>query len=287
LRDRELLRNFLLLAVVLTAASLLFSSGCKSTEAAPSQQELQKLVSDAVVAGGQASTYKVDLNMTMAIKASSGNETNQGEFTTIIKSENDRSARKSHVNFYMSSVITSGGRPSSSNLSIEMYVFPDFMYAKRTTQWTKQPYREEAVTPGANELDQHLALLKSVYDLKFLRYETLDSSDYYVVEMTPDSVLATSWFLKHSIFGVDSDPDKESKNLKRITYTAWIDKKTMLLKKVDLVFGFEMDAQTPDADTADVNMTMNINDYNIPLSIALPPEATDTLQPPPNMLPKP
>jgi hypothetical protein len=247
-----------------------------ATTDSPSQPEMRIIVDDAALVTDKVSTYKIDLNMTMGISAVSGNISTNGTVFTSVKAETDRLARMSHANFYMSTTVN--GRTESTDYSMDMfYALPDYMYAKRTTQWTKQAYRENSITPGAKELDEQITLLKSITDSRFLRYETVDGIDHYVVDLSPDPLKATSWFLKQSIFGTESKPEDELKNLKNLTFTVWIDKSTHLLKNVNLQYSWGYDNDT---DTAEVSATVKIYDYNEPLNLT-PPAATIAIPPTP------
>ena len=282
----------LILAIILAVLSF---SGCGEKAAGPeeagattsavalSQPELGKLISDAALALVQASAYKVDLDMNMAAKASSGNETSQGVYTITIKGEIDQSARKSHVTVFISSNIEKSGNLSSYNETIEMYILPEWVYTKtEIPQWVKKPYTGEAAAMYLSAIEQQLELLKSATDLKFLKHETLDGSDCYVVEFTPDPVSIASWLLNYTILGISQDTsDKFSKTFKNLTCTAWIDKKTKLLKNMDIVLGI-----TPENVSADINMTMKMYDYNQPVDITLPPETANAFQFPSGASPK-
>ncbi len=135
-------------------------------------------------------------------------------------------------------------------------------------------YREDAMAPGLRELDEQLALLKSGTNPRFLRYEPLDGSDNYVLELTPNPLEATSWFLKKMIFGSESQPEDEVKNLKDLDCTVWIDKSSLLLNKVDLSHSWLDNG----SDATEVNAAVKIYDYNQPLNLAPP---TDIIAIPP------
>jgi len=280
------IRVFLLDSVII----MLLLAGCSqnadpksspTTAAPPSQEQLQKIIDDAAVTTNRVGTYKVDLSLSAAISVNTGDFVRGGSSNAItratvftsIQSETDRSARMSHAKYHLSTTVE--GRTPNTENSVEMfYAFPDFMYAKLTTQWTKQPYREDALAPGSKELDEQLTLLKSATDLRFSRYEALEGADNYVVELTLDPLKATSWFLKKMIFGSESQPENEVKNLKSLTCSVWIGKSTLLLNKVDLAYSW----QNNGSDNTEVSAAVKIYDYNQPLNLAPP---TDVIVIPP------
>jgi hypothetical protein len=242
-----------------------------------SSPDSQKIVSDCAAAMENVKAYKLDLNLTMnmsfnsssIIRGDSPNVATRGTATVAIKAETDRVASMSHATFSLSTTIEGSDR--STNNSVEMfYASPDSMYSKVTTQWMKQPYREENMSPGLRELEEQRALLRSATDFRFLMYETLGGADNYVLELTLEPAKATSWFVKHMPFSSNSQSDEETTNLKNLAYRVWIDKSTLLLSKGFLAFTL---AEDNGSGTTDVSSTTRIYDYDQPLNLAPPADA--------------
>ncbi len=123
--------------------------------APPSQGDLQKIIDDAAEWTNRVSTYKFDLNLNASLSvntsqvvgATSSRITTKATVFTAIQSETDRVARLSHAKFRLSTTIE--GRTQNTENSVQMFHAPPyFVYAKLTTQWTKQPTAKMRWHPG-------------------------------------------------------------------------------------------------------------------------------------------
>jgi hypothetical protein len=283
------------------AAILIFSlpafTGCRGTVAAPAatssltapkQEELQQILSDSILTLSEASSYKVDFNLDMDF-TSTGNETifqmgaaitNKGEVNVL--------SHESHMTI-LSSIYLGTKTIPSANKTYELYVLPDAIFVKDGKSQFKQNLYNETILAKyeANAVEQQLALLKSISDIKFLVYETLDNSDCYVVEAVPDlkavakrlgsylpqpPVPQGPWSTTPSPSELISTTPPLSEIVKSLSFTLWIEKETKYLRKVVFLVKIEDKVSQARPGLIDFNITMKLYDYNQIIDITLPSE---------------
>jgi hypothetical protein len=293
---------FLSLLSVLVLA-LLAIAGCGEKETAPgttqaatselSQQEIQQVINDSMLSIATLKTYKFDGNTDMAMESTGGDEPFEMKMAINMTGIFDMAEREMKMNMDMS--MESEMMPPDldmQNVSMEMYLIADSFYMKMDMpqvgeQWLKMPFSEEMKELyNLDIVDQQLEMLKSVTDLKLLRYESYDGSECYVLEMVPDIAAIMSWLGQQLPTDVPLESlEIASKMFDELTYTVWVTKDTRLLKKMDAKMIMKMDAADfggEDTDfekmTVDMTMTMRIYDQDVPVSITLPPEAEDAIE---------
>jgi len=285
----------LIIAVITGALSLI--TGCNNhempaksttTETTHSQQELQTLVTNAMLTTGQASSYKTefvfDSNFTMS---DSNSSKTQMRSTLTGKIECDNSSDKSHITVIMS-MYPSLGEESSHNTTAEIYIISDTVYLKRDdSQWKQSSYSQISDLFYTNAVEHLFDLLKLIKDFKFQGYETINGHDFYILESTPNPDSLSKWLDKYKPkppYPVTTGPNGPNytttqKPLSEIfndfTCTLYIQKTTMLIKDIAVKFAIK-DNISQTTENLDVSMTIKIYDYNQPIEINLPKEISNT-----------
>jgi len=267
----------------------------KTTAAtAPGQQELQQVLTNSVAAMKKVSTYRFVMNMGIKMDITGGSEAGKMNMTSTIGGDINQTTREMTMVMDMSlNMNTKTAAPVAQNVSLQMYLLSDMLYMNMALPplgkvWVKMPLTEELKEAyNLNAVEQQLAPLESVKDLNFLRYETLDGSDCYVLTVTPDMQKILSWVGKDLPAELNTDNlEQISKMFKNLSYTLWIARDSGLIKNMDVAMRLEMSPDQFASGKAtdfqslamDVTMTMKMFDYNKNISIVLPPEAKNALE---------
>lgn len=289
----------LLLAAILAAPSF---SGCGEkageTEGTAAggltTQELQQVVADSMSAVKNATSYGFSLDMDINAEATGGSQA--GKMGMTIKSDGDAdiAANNMKMNLDMSIDSSIPENEGSQSVSAEIYMLTDWMYMKMDItgmgeKWYKTPVTDEV--KQAYDLDmvsQQLAPLESMGEIKFVKYESVDGSQCYVLKIVPDLVSMKDW-LEQQQMTTGTFDWSQVENLedvfKELSYTVWIAKDTKLMKKLNMTMGIEMTPEQAGASESDFDkMTMNIElemeiqKYNEPVTITLPDEAENATE---------
>ncbi len=289
----------LLLAAILAAPSF---SGCGEkageTEGTAAggltTQELQQVVADSLDVVENATSYGFSLDMDINAEATGGSQA--GKMGMTIKSDGDAdiAANNMKMNLDMSIDSSIPENEGSQSVSAEIYMLTDWMYMKMDItgmgkKWYKTPVTDEA--KQAYDLDmvsQQLAPLESMGEIKFVKYESVDGSQCYVLKIVPDLVSMKDW-LEQQQMTTGTFDWSQVENLedvfKELSYTVWIAKDTKLMKKLNMTMGIEMTPEQAGASesdfdkmTMDIEMDMEIQDYNEPVTITLPDEAENATE---------
>lgn len=239
-------------------------------------------------------TYRYVMNMGIKMDITGGSEAGKMNISSVIGGDVNQTTHEMLMSMSVSldmSMKTTA--PITQNVSMQMYVLADTLYMNMEIpplgkQWLKMPLSEQLKEEyNLNTVDQQLAPLESVKDLKFLRYETFDSSECYVLTATPDMQKILSWVGKDLPAKLNTtNLEQISKMFKNLSYTLWIARDSGLIKNMDVAMRLEMgpdqfaSGQATDFHnlTMDVTMMMRMFDHNKPVSIVLPPEAKNALE---------
>jgi hypothetical protein len=285
----------LLLAAILAAPSL---PGCggnagemEGTAGGLTAQELHQVVADAMEAVKNATSYKFSLDMDINAEAIGGSQAGKMGMSMENDGVTDIAANQMQIDMEM--FVEQEGQGSQS-MSAKVYMLTDWMYMKMKIsgmgeQWVKTPVTEEVREAyNLDMVNQQLAPLESMGEIKFLKYESVDGSQCYVLEIVPDLASMKEWLEQQQMTSDTFDWSKVE-NLgdifKELSYTIWISKDTKLIKKMKMTMSLEMTPELAgvsetnfDKMTMDVEMGMTIKDYNKPISIVLPKEAENAVE---------
>jgi hypothetical protein len=286
-----------LVVVVAIAAVMMLSSYAFAL----SQDELEGLILNA----SEVDTYKFDMSMTVTTEMLMGNETNATEPLVMVMVGNG-SGVVDNVNksmwmtmgmcMNMSGIMeantsedTNGNisenvsldMPETIYVETEMYIINNTMYMKMDmsaivpnfSYWQKSEMTEE---DWASEdlLGQQMELL-NCSNVTLFDEEEVKGVECYVLKIVPDGkcweIIMNQSIMDQS--GMDED-DVLNQSLSNITITEWIAKDTKFVMKSEAA----MDMTTTSPDTEEeakvtIDYTMTFYDYNVPVTIVLPPEA--------------
>jgi hypothetical protein len=247
----------------------------------------QQVLGNSLLVLKNSVTYKfnIDISMVMDIKGgSTAGKLNLGStFNGTIK-QNTGEAR---IDMNMS--LKSNQEDISSdaqNVTLQMFLLTDTLYLGMDIpaagrQWFKTAYSEDiARTYNLNEVEQQLApLADNVTNLKLVKSEVFDGSDCYVLSMTPNMAEIIPWLSQD--LPADVSADQISKVFKQLSYTAWIARDSGQLKNLQGTMQLQISAGQFESSenlgfnslTMNITLAMKLYDYNVPVTITLPPEA--------------
>jgi hypothetical protein len=257
------------------------------------QQELQDVLADSIIAVENADTYRFTLDINMDIEVTGVSDAGKMEISMradgVANITDDE--MQTDLDMYMELDIP-GMDGGSQDMSAEVYMLNDWLYikAKMTDvdeQWVKTPATEDIMGAySMNMVDQQITPLESMTDIKFIKYESLDGSQCYVLEIIPDTESMKELLNDLQLTAETTDWSELMADMFReLSYKVWVDKDTKQMKKLRMTMNIEMDAEqagVSDADfdkmTLDMEMEMTMKDYNEPVSITLPDEAEDAVE---------
>ncbi len=286
----------LLLVAILAGLSL---TGCGENAAGPDEAgtlNLSQILSDSMLAMKNVNSYKYSMDMDMTMEATGGSS--PGKITSTMESSGvaDLAAKKMKLDFEMSlGGIALSDQPGDmpQDISAEIYMIVDTLYMKMDVpgmgeQWVKTSLTEEMKQAyNLDTVDQQLMPLESATQIEFVKYESVDGSECYVLKIVPNLESMMEWLEQQQMTGALnlSEVGNLQDIFKELSYITWIAKDTKLIKKLDINMVMEMNAAefgTSDSDfdkmTLDLDLKMEIKDYNEPVSITLPEEAENAVE---------
>ena len=308
----KVIRVLLVSLLLVSMISLVSVFGCGEEEAAPeaaeptpeatglSQLEMEQILADSMLAIMDVQTYKFIMDMTMAMEIQGGPE--EGSATTDMNMSGRYDQVNQSMRMTMDMTIDAGDMgmgEAPESITIEMYMLDEWMYMHMDMpplgdQWMKMPVTEEmaqgmAGSFGADMIEQQLGPLDTPAEIKYLREEFFDGSNCYVFEIVPDMSKIMDWLdqqqLAESGIPMD-DMDMVADMFKELIYITWVDKETKYMRKMDAKIVMDISSEDVGAGMdmgdmkMDITMSMNIYDYNVPVTITLPPEAEDAMEMP-------
>jgi len=273
---------FLSVLILALMASLLV--GCADKEL--TQEDMEQLVNDVLVANAEVETVKFDMNTTTKMEMIGGPQpdgaTMVGEGTGAIDSANRE------MQIIMDMDIDVPGKERQS-MPMESYLVDGWMHIKVTVeeqgaQWMKMPLPDE-MWDSQSTIGQQIEFLKTAEEVNFLGSEDVNGTDCYVVEVVPsaealDKML--SQIQMPDIEGADLSEFSFADMIKEMLFKQWIAEDGYLIMKSETHVVMEISPEDVGASveefqkiTADQSAVMVFYDYNEPVSINLPAEALD------------
>ncbi|KPK20730.1 MAG: hypothetical protein AMJ70_08155 [Dehalococcoidia bacterium SG8_51_3] len=273
---------FVSVLVIALMASLLV--GCADKEL--TQEDLEQLVNDVLVANAKVQTVKFDMNTTTKMEMIGGPQpegaTMVGEGTGAIDSANRE------MQLIMDMDIDVPGKAKQS-MPMESYLVDDWMHIKvsveeKGAQWMKMPLPDE-MWDSQSAISQQIELLQTAKVVNFLGREDVNGMDCYVVEMVPSAEALNKMLSQMQM------PDIEEADfshlsfadmIKEMSFKQWIAEDGYLIMKSETHVLMEISSEDVGAAvdefqkiTADQTSVMLFYDYNEPVSIELPADALD------------
>ena len=300
------IRIILIPLFLVAILALSITTGCGDDEgdtaSGMTQAELEQLVAEAMAVIYEVDSYKMKMNMDASMEMSGGDE--EGTMSIDMAMEGVVDQKNMEMQMVMGMKMDLGmimpmdmdmddSGDNSMNMDMDMYLVDDSIYMKADLfgtgeEWMKMPATDDAMSMyDMNMVEQQLAPMESLAEVSFLRYETYDGSECYVIEFVPDMGAMMGWLNDQDMTGVEFDWDDLGlidDMFQELSYTCWIDKETKYMKKMTAHMVMEMSAE--DFDETDYGMgtlimdyiiNMEISDYNEPVTITLPADAQEAM----------
>ena len=273
---------FVSVLVIALMASLLV--GCADKEL--TQEDLEQLVNDVLVANAKVQTVKFDMNTTTKMEMIGGPQpegaTMVGEGTGAIDSANRE------MQLIMDMDIDVPGKEKQS-MPMESYLVDDWMHIKvsveeKGAQWMKMPLPDE-MWDSQSTISQQIELLQTAKEVNFLGSEDVNGMDCYIVEMVPSAEALNKMLSQMQMPDIE---EADFSNLsfadmiKEMSFKQWIAEDGYLIMKSETHVLMEISAEDVGATvdefqkiTADQTSVMLFYDYNEPVYIELPADALD------------
>ena len=294
----KVLKMLLISLLLISILSLPIALGCNGDKADTSgefsQLELEQILTDSTLLVNSVDSYKMTMDMDVFMDMSGGGEEGTMDMDMTMEGAIDQKNMEMYMVMEIYMAMDMGFEAGSEDMTIDMYMVDDYLYMKMDIpelgeEWIKMPATDE--TMSAYDLDmvsEQLAILESPGELNYLRDEILDGSDCYVIQMIPDLAAIMDWIGDQGLadLGLDWEDVGVIRDMfDELTYTIWIDKETKYIKKMTAYILMKMsgdDFADMDGDigtiTMDMNMDIEMYDYNKPVTIVLPDEALDAME---------
>jgi len=256
--------------------------GCAEKEL--TQEDLEELVNDVLVANAEVETVRFDMNTTTKMEVIGGPQpdgaTMVGEGTGAIDST------KKEMQIIMDMDIDVPGKAKQS-MPMESYLVDGWMHIKvsveeKGAQWMKMQLPDE-MWDSQSAISQQIELLQTAKEVNFLGSEDVNGMDCYVVEMVPSAEALNkmlSQMQMPDIEGADFSHLSFADMIKEMSFKQWIAEDGYLIMKSETHVLMEISSEDVGATvdefqkiTADQTSVMLFYDYNEPVSIKLPAEA--------------
>jgi hypothetical protein len=222
--------------------------------------------------------------MDMSVEIESGGEEGTMDMNTTIDAAFDQKNMDMYMNMDISMAMDIGFDMGSEEISMEMYLIDDYIYAYVEGEWVKIPATEETLALyDINLFEEQMAPLESSGELKFLKDETIDGKECYVIELIPDLAAMMELLGDQGLgeLGLSwGDVDVMRDMFEKLSYTCWIEKDTGYIKKLKTQMRVKISgdefrdiAGMSGKMMMDISAMIEISNYNQPVNINLPSEA--------------
>jgi hypothetical protein len=263
------------LALVLSLAAI----GC---DRGLPQDEIDRIIDN--VASAQFDTIKMDMDMDMTMTVKGGASPGQMTMTGSGNGVMDMANREMQMAMDMSVDIPEMG---TQTIATEYYLVGEWMYTSFAIPDLDKQWLKTAVTPDMweqqDQLEQQIEFLKTAVKVKSLPDAAVDGTNCYVFEVEPSlEALGDLLSQESSVIGMDLSQLDLTDLFKEMRVREWIAQDSYQVLKSEVYMQMQIEpadvgATTADFDTMviDMNIAMNLYDYNQPVSIELPGEALD------------
>lgn len=275
-----------MLIIGLMTLSLLTGLVAGCTDKQLSDEDIEQLVSDVLVANAEVETVKFDINTTSNMEMIGGPEpgsaTMAGDGSGAIDSANRE------MQIIMNMDIDVPGETSKS-VPMESYLVDGWMHIKVTVeekgaQWMKMALPDE-MWDNQNQLEGQVELLRTADEVNFFGNEDINGKSCYVVEIVPSTETINQMMSQiqlPDIEGADMSKINFADMIKELSFKQWIAEDGYLIMKSATYTVMELLPDNVGADEEEfqkitVNQTseMVFYDYNEPVVIELPVEALE------------
>jgi outer membrane lipoprotein-sorting protein len=278
------MKRIAMLGILVLALMASLLVGCTDKEL--TQEDIEQLVNDVLVANADVETVKFDMNTTTQMEVIGGPQpdgaTMVGEGTGAIDSANRE------MLIIMDMDIDVPGKERQS-MPMESYLVDGWMHIKvsveeQGAQWIKMQLPDE-MWDSQSQIDQQIELLETAEEVNFLGSGDVNGTDCYVVEVVPSTEALNkmlSQIQMPDIEGADLSQFSFTEMIKDMSFKQWIAEDGYMIMKSETHVVMEISPENVGASveefqkiTADQKAVMVFYDYNEPVSIELPSEALD------------
>jgi len=278
------MKRIALLGVLILALIASLLVGCADKEL--TQEDIEQLVNDVLVANADVETVKFDLNTTTKMEVIGGPQpdgaTMVGEGTGAIDSTNRE------MQIIMDMDVDVPGKERQS-MPMESYLVDGWMHIKvsveeKGAQWVKMQLPDE-MWDSQSQISQQIEFLKTAKEVNFLGSEDVNGTNCYVVEIVPSTEALNkmlSQIQMPDIEGADLSQFSFADMIKEMSFKQWIAQDGYLIIKSETHVVMEISPEDVGASaeefqkiTSDQSTVMVFYGYNEPVSIELPAEALD------------
>jgi hypothetical protein len=272
----------LFLAVLLVIAIPLSAFGCAGLTD-------QQIVSKVIETANSVKSVKLGMNLSDNMEVAAGSQSENMSVKETGTASVNNVTKEMIMKATMDMDVPNTGKQT---MTMDEYLTGGYIYMKAnltgTDQWTKMKIDESQWT-SENQLAQQVEFLKSAISISRLNDETVNGVDCYVFQITPDMAALIKWVQSQSQ-STTALKNLNSNMFKISTLKMWMDKKSLLPQKENIVVTMEVTAAdiggstttTPGFDK--MTMTMNgditYSDYNTPVTIELPVAAQNAVEMP-------
>jgi hypothetical protein len=285
----KIFKMILLPLVLVSILSLPVITGCNSGGGDFAEGELEQILLDAVDYVNTADSYSLFMNANASMDMESDGEEGTMDIEMTMSGDYDQKnmAMYMTMNTYMAMDIGFDMEPEEQVM--EIYLVDGYIYVYTDGEWQKMPANEEAFqTYNVNLFQDQIALLKSLGELNFVEYETINGKEYYVIEIIPDFAAILDFLGEEGMGGIDLSSEEMGivqDMFDKLSYVCWIEKDTGYLTKMKMQIGMKISgddfkemAGVSGKMKMDMSIMLELSDYNQPVNINLPSEAENTLE---------
>ena len=272
-----------------TTTTIAASSTTTKAVSPLTDQELQKLLSDAVSASKDFTTYRYDINMVM--KMTVDGESAPGNIALKMNGALDMLKPAIELDMEMT-VPDDSGDPQ--NQKVLMYLIDKTMYIKMNVpgvgeQWIKTTATEELMkTFDVNMMNEQWDAFASPESIEYVKEESSNGVSCYVLKIIPTSEYLRKYAEQNASQGLKIDWDKVKDIMdlyKDMVFQVWITKDSKQIIKMTttstMIFTDDY-AQSSDMSfdkiTMDIDMTAELFDQGKPIDLTLPAEAENAVE---------
>ena len=279
----------IVVAISLALTLSLAAFGCGEGEL--TQEDLEQIVADAATANSEVNTVSFDMEMEMLMDVTAPDGPSQMTMISNGTGTIDTVNQAMKIAMDMTMNIPELGQ---QDMDMEMYVTGGWMYMKINIpglgeQWMKMPMTED-MWQSQSQFEQQVELLRTAREVTFHGSETVNGTACYVVEVVPDMGVLFEIISQQQMPGME-DMGMDGLNMgdwfKDFSIKLWVAKDGYLLRKAEEHLLMEITAADLGASqdnlermTMDMNLTMNLYDYNEAVSIELPEGALQATEMP-------
>lgn len=247
----------------------------------------EEIIDGIIEALNNTETYKFDMDMDIEMTVEAEGETIEMTMGAVSSGTIDMENGEMKMDMVIDMVV-----PDEGEMEMEMaiYVIDDMMYAgmdmpllTEGPMWVKSEI-PEGILKQMNQVESQIELLEYA-QVKVLGSEKVRGIDCYVLEVTPDMDKLWELAMQQSDVAGETLPDIADEVIRDMfdsfSVKYYVAKDTYFLMRSVIDMTIEL---TPDdlgfpgeegSMTMDITMELLAYDYNLPVSIELPPEAED------------